>query len=101
MIGFIIGLSVVALLLILILTVVIRTLCFKPKESVNEASTPVSFNAEKAIGDLAQMVKCKTISNVDKSLEDEEEFKKFKELFDSGIITQEEFEAKKRELVDL
>ena len=27
--------------------------------------------------------------------------KKFKELFDSGIITQEEFEAKKRELVDL
>ena len=27
--------------------------------------------------------------------------KKFKELFDCGIITQEEFEAKKRELVDL
>ncbi len=30
-----------------------------------------------------------------------EKIKKFKELFDSGIITEEEFERKKRQLLDL
>ena len=80
MIGLIVGLSVAAVLLILILTVVIRTLCFKPREVEIGASEPVSVNTEKAIGDLAEMIKCKTVSNVDKTLESEEEFDKFKAL---------------------
>ena len=80
MIGLYIGLSVAALLLILILAVVIRTLAYKPKEKEVAPAAPVSVNGDKAIADLAEMIKCKTISCLDKSLECEEEFDKFKAL---------------------
>ena len=74
------GISLGAALVILVLTVLIRTLAFKPREKSIISAEPVSFDAEKAIRDLAEMIKCKTVSNVDKSLECEEEFAKFKAL---------------------
>jgi hypothetical protein len=45
--------------------------------------------------------KKKNISNVVNALSPAEELKKFKELLDAGILTQEEFNAKKKELLGL
>ena len=47
------------------------------------------------------MIKCKTVSDRNKENEDEAEFKKFKELLEAGVITQEEFDAKKKQLLGL
>ena len=50
-----------------------------------------------------QIQKCKTSRNatVQASLSPAEELKKFKELLDMGIITQEEFDTKKKQLLGL
>ncbi len=69
-----------ALLLIFILVLIIRTLRFKPAKSEREKVAPVFVNNEKAVSDFAEMIRCKTVSSVDKSLEDEAEFKKFVKL---------------------
>ncbi len=73
--------SVLALALIIFLAVLlIRTIRFKPKKTEREKVAPIFVNSEKAVSDLAEMIKCKTISNVDKAKEDEAEFEKFVEL---------------------
>ena len=73
-----IGLAVA--LISLITVVIIRTLLFiAPSVEVTEESR-IEVNREKAISDLAEMIKCKTVSYVDKRLEDEAEFDKFKNL---------------------
>ena len=41
------------------------------------------------------------VSNGEPTLSEADEILKFKQLLDSGIITQEEFDAKKRQLLDL
>ena len=41
------------------------------------------------------------ISNTVQAISSADELKKFKELLDMGIITQEEFDAKKKQLLDL
>ena len=58
----------------------IRTLRFKPAPQINEEIEPVFVNSEKATHDLAEMIKCRTISDRDRSLEDDGEFEKFKAL---------------------
>ncbi len=73
-------LSVIALLVLIIAVVIIRTLRFKPQKTEDKNFCEVKFDSEKAIGDLSEMIKCKTISSADKSLEDEEEFRRFKAL---------------------
>ena len=73
-------LSIAAALLLLILVVVIRALRFNPEKCEIPVPEEVSYNAEKALLDLSEMVKCKTVSDKNKDNEDEEEFTKFKKL---------------------
>ena len=80
MIGLYIFLGILGVIVALILIILIRTLRFKPCDEVREAPAPVSFNGDKAVSDLSEMVKCKTVSHLDKSLDDEAEFEKFKSL---------------------
>ena len=54
-------LSIAAALLLLILVVVIRALRFNPEKYEISVPESVEFNAEKALLDLSEMVKCKTI----------------------------------------
>lgn len=68
------------LLLIGLAIMLIRALRFKPAPAASEETEPVFVNSEKATCDLAEMIKCKTISERDRSLEDEGEFEKFKAL---------------------
>lgn len=61
-------------LLALILVIVIRTLTFKPKRVPLEIETDTDFDAERATECLRTLVKFKTISHSDPSLDDEAEF---------------------------
>ena len=72
MIGYII-LGLVALFFAVIL---IRTLNFKPKAQHQTSQETVSFDKDAATDALAQLIRCKTISYSDHSLEDDAEFEK-------------------------
>lgn len=72
MIGYII-LAAVAVLLAVIL---IRTAMFKPKELGNQSFEDVEFDGDAAINALAELIKCRTVSYGDHSLEDDAEFEK-------------------------
>lgn len=80
MIGLYIILGILAVLLLLITVIIVRTLRFVPTDAEREAPEPVSFDGDKAVSDLSEMVKCKTVSHLDSALDDEAEFDKFKAL---------------------
>ncbi len=67
-------------LVIFIAVILIRTLMFTPGKNDSKAPYPVFVNCEKASHDLGEMIKCKTISHRDASLDDEREFEKFEKL---------------------
>ena len=67
-------------LLVFIAVVLVRTLAFVPPKKEDRAVTPVFVNVDKATGDLAEMIKCKTVSDMDSSNEDDTEFERFEEL---------------------
>lgn len=70
----------IPIFVIFIAVVLIRTLMFKPEKLENKSTYPVFVNGEKATHDLGEMIKCKTISHRDPSLDDQEEFDKFEQL---------------------
>ena len=72
MIGWIV-LAVIAALLALIL---VRTALFRPKEQKEAAYEEISFDREAALGALAALVRCRTVSSEDPAKEDDAEFEK-------------------------
>lgn len=56
--------------------VLARTAMFKPKAQPAVSQGKVEFDREKTVAALAELVKCKTVSFNDKSLEDDAEFDK-------------------------
>ena len=70
----------IPIFVIFIAVVLIRTLMFKPEKIENKSTYPVFVNGEKATHDLGEMIKCKTISHRDASLDDADEFEKFEKL---------------------
>lgn len=56
---------------------------FVPKKTELSDVQPIFVNSEKAVSDLSDMIKCKTVSNVDSSLDDEAEFERFEKLLPS------------------
>ena len=75
-----VGYIILALFAVLIAVVLIRTLTFKPKTlpTVKEESIPL--DRDKIVSDMAEMIRCKTVSNRDESLVDRAEFAKFEVL---------------------
>jgi len=67
---------ILILLLAIILVVIVRTLLFFPKKQEQYDYNAVRFEGEAAIKALAELVKCKTVSNYDPKLEDDKEFEK-------------------------
>lgn len=65
-----------ALLAVLVLVILARTLAFRPKEQKEDKPVSVDYDAKAAVDALGQLVRCKTVSFYDKSLEDEAEFQK-------------------------
>lgn len=67
---------ILALLVILIAAVLIRTANFKPGCKSEVKPEPVEFDRQKAVDNLQQLVRCRTVSNRDPGLEDDAEFEK-------------------------
>ena len=68
--------SIGALIVIFFAVVIIRTLSFKPKAMPKVSDDEVTFDKEKAVNNLQELVKCKTISRIDHVGEDDAEFDK-------------------------
>ena len=75
-----IGLIILGIVLLFLAVLVIRALMFNPKPQPKLDAAPVEFDKDAAVSALQQLVRCKTISNVDPSLEDDAEFEKLIDL---------------------
>ncbi|MBQ3177460.1 MAG: peptidase M20, partial [Clostridia bacterium] len=68
------------LLALLLAAILIRTVLFRPKDSVCTSAEPVEFDREGAVDALQKLVQCRTVSYYDHALEDEAEFAKLIDL---------------------
>ena len=67
---------VLAALVILIAVILIRTLRFNPPVGTAEPVEEITFDKDDAVNTLAELVRCRTVSYADHSLEDDAEFEK-------------------------
>jgi len=71
-----IGYLILLLLAVLITVIIVRTIRFTPKPQPAVSEENFDFDKEAAVDALAKLVRCKTISYNDKTLEDDAEFEK-------------------------
>ncbi len=71
---------ILALLVALLLFVLVRTFNFKPNAQTKISNEVIDFDKDKATTCLRSLIRCKTVSYNDASLEDDAEFEKFKAL---------------------
>ena len=71
-----IGLVILGLVLVFLAVLVLRALMFNPKPQPQLDAEPIDFDKDAAVSALQQLVRCKTVSNVDPALEDNAEFEK-------------------------
>ena len=67
---------VLGLFAVLLAVLLIRAAAFTPKKGPDVDPQEETFDKEAVINRLAELIKCKTVSYRDPSLEDEAEFKK-------------------------
>ncbi|MBQ4050628.1 MAG: M20/M25/M40 family metallo-hydrolase [Oscillospiraceae bacterium] len=72
-----------AVLVVFIAVLVIRALRFNPPAQTAEKTEEVTFDKEAAVSALAELVRCRTVSYYDHSLEDDAEFEKLIALLPS------------------
>ncbi len=65
-----------AILVIFLIVIFLRALAFKPQNTIKVSDEEISFDKDKVIYNLQELIKCKTVSYKDASLEDEKEFEK-------------------------
>lgn len=73
---------VLGLIALWLAVVLIRTLLFRPRPQSTVPEVPVSVDTEKVTADLRDMIRCKTVSYRDHSLEDAAEFDRFRGLLE-------------------
>ncbi len=71
---------ILGLFSLLLLVLLLRAACFTSKAQPPLSQEEIPFDKEKAVDNLAQLVRCKTISYNDHALEDEAEFRKLLDL---------------------
>ena len=74
------GILILAVILVWVAVVAVRTIRFTPKPQPALSDETFDFDKDKAVDALVQLVRCKTISYNDHSLEDEAEFQKLIDL---------------------
>ncbi len=96
-------LAIAAVIVLLVLIVVIRTLAFFPKKKAARVATPVTVDCERATAELAEMIRCRTVSDTDASREDTAEFEKFEKLlpalYPNVFATCERIDVKERAIL--
>lgn len=75
-----VGLIILAVVAALVLVVIVRAVMFKPTNCEKYEEEDIQINEEKAINDLAEMIRCKTVSYYDDDKIDKSEFEKFRQL---------------------
>ena len=68
--------AIASIIVIFLAVVLVRTLIFTPKKNAEVSNEEITFEENKAISNLQKLIRFKTISYTDRSLEDDEEFKK-------------------------
>ena len=68
---------ILAIVVLFILVLLIRTLTFKPINEFKPLETDEVFDGDKATENLQKLVQCATVSYKDHSLEDDKDFEKF------------------------
>ena len=76
----IIVLVILAIIIIFLAILLIRAAMFTPGEELKPSEEKVYLNEDRIVSDLAEMIRCKTVSYNDDSLIDKAEFKKFQDL---------------------
>ena len=75
-----VGYVICGLVAIFLAVILIRAAMFQPKKQPTVDQQPVTFDRDKAVENLAELIKCKTISYSDPSLEDDGEFEKLVQM---------------------
>ncbi len=70
------GYGILAIVAVFLAVVAVRTALFRPKTQPVTEAAPIALNEEACIRSLQELVRCKTVSHDDHSLEDEAEFEK-------------------------
>ncbi len=78
--GSVIGILIFAVIGIFLAIVLVRACMFTPKSLAEPEMTDVTLNREKIIEDMAEMIRCKTVSFRDEDLIDRQEFVKFEQV---------------------
>lgn len=71
---------ILGLIAAFIAVLLIRTLAFRPAAVQPAVNVPVELNEEKIVADMADMIRCRTVSDRDPALVDWAEFEKFQSL---------------------
>ena len=71
---------ILGIILAFVAIVLVRTLMFKPKQNDFRTVEEIEVDSDKVIKNLQKLVKCKTVSYFDHSLENDKEFKKLVDL---------------------
>ena len=69
-------LGIVAVIAVLVGVILVRTMKFKPKASLAVSEGEVEFDRERAVSNLRELVRCRTVSRYDHADEDDAEFEK-------------------------
>jgi len=75
-----IGYIIFAIIGLFFAVILIRAACFNPKKQAACDPAPVEFDKDASVEALAQLVRCRTVSYNDPTLEDEGEFEKLIDL---------------------
>ncbi len=74
------ALIIPALLIVFLAVIILRAVSFKPKEGPKIDQGEETFERERAVSNLCELVRCKTVSYRDSALEDNAEFEKLIDL---------------------
>lgn len=78
--GTVVGIVLIMLIVCFLAVVLVRACMFRPKEVFEPEETPVSLNRDKIIEDMAEMIRCKTVSYREEEMVDRAEFVKFEQV---------------------
>ena len=73
-------LALAAIVAAFITTIIVRAILFVPYKKDLGKPALVAVDTEKAVHDLGEMIKCRTVSHTDRSLDDDAEFDRFEAL---------------------
>ena len=74
---------ILAVIVVFFAILLIRAAMFTPHAELEPSGEKIDLDEEKIVNDLAEMIRCRTVSYNDEALIEKEEFCKFQELLPS------------------